>query len=131
MKTKETRVIIALLAMLILLSQAGFKTMEAGSFKVPSLKNSQASIQSHSPYDHSYARSCTGTAITGMQGVLYLVQRTGSWWQERNPLVISLISALLTCLLIIFYVIFLMGSQPRKEETAICTISTHRMEKNN
>lgn len=118
MKTRETRIIIAVLTMLILFSQAGLKMLEAGSLRLP-VKTSQASIWPHSSYDQSYTKSCTQTTISGMQGILNLVQRSGICWQIRSLLLLSLISVLLSCLFIFLYGVFFAGNQPRRKETAI------------
>jgi len=107
------------MAVIVLVSGIGLKTIEASSASLPAAKGQQAVSFVKPSSDYSYAKACTGGVIAGMQGVLRIVQRFGNNFNSRISVELIPIEEILPCLFVFLSAVILCSNQPRRREIAV------------
>ena len=118
MKTRFSRLIVAVIAVVVLIWGIGLKAIEADS-TLPAVKGGQITTFARPSFDYSYAKSCTGSTITGIQGVIRIVQRFGNSLNSRIFVEMIPIQEILPYLFVFLAAVALGNSQPRRREIAI------------
>ena len=119
MKNGFSRLIVIVIAVVVLIWGIGLKAIEADSTSLPAVKGGQITTFARPSFDYSYAKSCTGSTITGIQGVIRIVQRFGNSLNSRIFVEMIPIQEILPYLFVFLAAVALGNSQPRRREIAI------------